>query len=272
MTVSTRNCNGIDLHHIEVGSGDHTVVFSHSYLADHTHFSPQIEALSAHHRVLAFDHRDHGQSGRATTSYTMQTLVDDGIAFLEQTGAAPCHWVGLSTGGFVGMRIALQRPELLSSLVLMDTSAEAEPSLARVRYEGMLLALRLVGVRPLMGQTMKLMFGASSRSDPTKAELLRYWQDRLAANDPPALIRFGKAIFGRDSVLDRMPEVAVPTLVIVGAEDKATKPDKARRIAERVPGARLEVVPAAGHLSTLEQPEHINRLLADFLAGVSPPA
>jgi len=270
--MPTLRANHIDLHYTEHGSGPQTVVLSHSYVADHTHFSPQIEALSKRYRVLAFDHRDHGRSGRATDRYTLQTLVDDAIAVIEQTGAGPCHWMGLSTGGFVGMRIALQRPELLRSLVLMDTSAEAEPRLARVRYEGMLLALRLVGVRPLMDQTMKLMFGATSLADPDKAPLLAHWRDRMAANDPHALIRFGKAIFSRGSVLDQLARVTVPTLVMVGTEDKATTPDKARRIAEGIPGARLEVIPGAGHLSTLEQPDRINGLLQGFLDGLSRPA
>ena len=262
--------NGIDLHYTEQGRGEQTVVFSHSYLADHTHFAPQIEAISPRYRTLGFDHRDHGQSGRATEPYSIQTLVDDAISLIEQTGVAPCHWVGLSTGGFVGMRIALQRPELLTSLVLMDTSAEAEPRLAKLRYEGMLLTLRLMGVKPLLGQTMELMFGASSRADPSMAELLMYWQDRMSANDPAALIRFGRAIFSRDSVLKQLGQIQCPTLIIVGAEDKATRPVKSRRMAEAILGSQLEIIPAAGHMTTLEQPEYVNRVLSAFLDGLNP--
>ena len=267
--MPTLHSNGIDLHYTEQGSGAETVVFSHSYLADHTHFQSQIDSISSRYRTLAFDHRDHGLSGQATEPYSMQTLVDDAISLIEQAGVAPCHWVGLSTGGFVGMRVALQRPELLSSMVLMDTSGEAEPRLAKLRYEGMLLTLRLMGVKPLLRQTMELMFGASSRADPAKSELLGYWRDRMAANDPAALIRFGRAIFGRASVLKQMSQIQIPTLVIVGAEDKATPPTKARRMAKAIPEAQLEIIPAAGHMTTLEQPEHVNRVLNAFLDGLS---
>ena len=269
--MPTLHSNGIDLYYTEQGKGDQTVVFSHSYLADHTHFLPQIESISSRYRTLSFDHRDHGKSGHATVPYSMQTLVDDAISLIEQTGIAPCHWVGLSTGGFVGMRIAIQRPDLLASLVLMDTSAEAEPRLSRLRYEGMLLTLRLVGVKPLLSQTMELMFGASHRADPSKKTMLKHWQDRMAANDPAALIRFGKAIFGRDSVLEEMSQIRHPTLVIVGAEDTVTPLARAYRMAESIHGAQLEIIPAAGHMTTLEQPEYVNRVLTDFLDGLSPP-
>jgi pimeloyl-ACP methyl ester carboxylesterase len=92
----------------------------------------------------------------------------------------------------------------------------------------------------------------------------------MATNDPAALIRFGKAIFGRTSVLNQMSQIELPTLIIVGAEDTVTPPVKAHRMAEAIPKSQLEVVPASGHMSSLEQPEYINRLLTAFLDGLSP--
>ena len=86
------------------------------------------------------------------------------------------------------------------------------------------------------------------------------WQGAL--DDP--------AIFGRASVLKQLSQIQLPTLIIVGAEDKATPPAKARRMAEAIPGALLETVLAAGHMTTLEQPEHVNRVLIKFLDGLSP--
>ena len=103
--------NGTRLHYVEAGEGADTVVFSHSYLVDHRHFEPQIEALSDRFRVLAYDHRGHGRSGPAAPGCSMETIYEDGLAFLEALGEGPLHWVGLSTGGFVGMRIASRRPE-----------------------------------------------------------------------------------------------------------------------------------------------------------------
>jgi pimeloyl-ACP methyl ester carboxylesterase len=260
---------GVDLHYVERGEGEQTVVFAHSYLVDHRQFEAQIEALSRRYRVIAYDHRDHGQSGHASAGYAMGDLVRDGVAVIEATGAAPCHWVGLSTGGFVGMRLALWYPELLRRLVLMDTSAQSESRLRRLKYEGMFGVLRLLGPRPLAGEVMRNMFGRTSLAAEDRAELLAQWRERIEAVDGAGMIRFGRAIFGRDVVLDRLGRVETPTLVVVGEEDIATPPALARRIAAAIPGARLEIIERAGHLCTLEEPGAITALLEDFLAAPS---
>lgn len=261
--------NGIRLRYREAGSGPETVVFSHSYLVDHRHFDAQIEALSDRYRVLAYDHRDHGGSARATAPYSMATLTDDGEAFVRATVEGPCHWVGLSTGGFVGMRIALRSPELFSSLTLMDTSAQPEPGFNRVKYEVMLAMLRTIGFKPLAAPVMKQMFGEEFLRDPDREAERALWRDRMQANDPKALTRFGHAIFGRDDVLPALSGLRVPTLVVVGSDDRSTTPDKARAMAATIPGARLEFVPGGGHLNTIEKPELVSTLLTDFLGSAS---
>jgi pimeloyl-ACP methyl ester carboxylesterase len=260
--------SGIDLHVIERGSGDETVVFAHSFLADHRHFEPQIEALAGRYRVIAYDHRDHGRSGKASRRYGIYDLVADGVSVIDQTGVAPCHWIGLSTGGFVGMRIALERPELLRSLVLMDTAGGSEPWTRRLRYNAMLAVLRVLGVKPLIGEAMRAMFAASSFDDPELAGVLDEWRERMLANDPRGLIRFGKAIWSRDDVLDRLRELDLPTLVVVGDQDAALAPEISRRLADAIAGARLEIIERAGHLCTVERPERVSEVLAEFLGSV----
>lgn len=271
MTV-IETATGMRLHYVERGRGHdaETVVFSHSYWADHRHFEPQIAALEARYRVIAFDHRDHGQSALATSSYTLEALVQDALAVIEQLGGGkPVHWIGLSTGGFVGMRIALRQRHLLRSLTLMDTSGEPEPWLKLLKYEGMFAVLRTLGVRPLMPQVMREMFAATSLRDPSQASMLRDWRRLMTKMDPHALIRFGKAIFGRDDVLGPLRELELPVLVMVGDQDRATPPEYAHHLAEAIPGARLRTIVRAGHLSTLEQPGSVNHELLAFLGSVT---
>ncbi len=119
--------DGVRLSFVERGSGAETVVFSHSYLLDHRHFEPQVAALEDRFRVLAYDHRDHGGSERPDGPYEMDAIYVDAVRFVEAMCDGPVHFVGLSTGGFVGVRLGIRRPDLLRSLVLMGTSAENEP-------------------------------------------------------------------------------------------------------------------------------------------------
>ena len=94
---------GLDPGRPYLAAGSEVVVFSHSYLLDLSHFNPQIEALSDRHRCIAFDHRGHGASERPREGYDMETLYEDAVAFLEAMSCGPVHFVGLSTGGFIGL-------------------------------------------------------------------------------------------------------------------------------------------------------------------------
>ncbi|MFZ1864469.1 MAG: alpha/beta hydrolase, partial [Polyangiales bacterium] len=169
--------NGVRLHYVEHGSGPEAIVFSHSYLVDWSHFKPQIDALSGRYRCIAFDHRGHGASERPKDGYDMENLYADAVAFIEAMKCAPLHFVGLSTGGFIGLRLGFRRPGLLRSLTLMDTSAEVEPALKRLQYELMMRMVRLIGIRPFAPYIMSLFFSKKSRRDLTReAELGRFRQ------------------------------------------------------------------------------------------------
>jgi len=261
--------HGVRLHYVERGAGTETVVFSHSYLVDHQQFETQIGAIEDRYRVLAYDHRDHGASQQMAAAYGMEDLYADAVGFLEARCDGPVHWVGLSTGGFVGVRLGIRRPDLLRSLVLMDTSAEAEPWGNRLKYRLMLAGLGLVGFRPLIGETMKSMFGPTFLADPARRQERELWKGRMMANEPAALVRFGRAIFSRDDLRHEAERIEVPTLVVVGEDDKAKPVAEARRLAAAIPGARLEIIPRGGHLCTIEEPDAVNAVLGPFLDACS---
>jgi 3-oxoadipate enol-lactonase len=257
--------NGVRLFYREAGRGPHTVVLSHSFLTDHRQFDAQIEALSDTYRVIAYDHRDHGRSARATAPYDLAALVDDAEGLLDALSASPCQFVGLSTGGFVGMRLALRAPERFRSLTLMDTSAAPEAWQQRVKYQALFGILAVAGVRPVLRSGMAAMFSSSFLRDPARRDEVALWRQRIADNDPRGIIRFGNAIFGRGDIENRLSQVKVPTLVVVGERDRPCPPARARAIATAIPQATLTVIPDAGHLSTIEQPDRVNDVLVPFL-------
>ncbi|MGD8860858.1 MAG: alpha/beta hydrolase [Myxococcales bacterium] len=258
--------NGVRLHYEEWGQGEETVVFSHSYLVDSRHFEPQIEALRDRFRVIAYDHRGHGRSEKVAAPFTMEDIYADGVGLIETLQLGAVHWVGLSTGGFVGMRIAARRPELLRKLVLMDTSAAPEPRFNRVKYALMFAVVRRFGMGPTIGEAMKAMFGPQFLRDPARAEQRARWRQIMLDGDVPSGMAFGNAIFTRDDQRPNLGRITVPTLVLHGECDRAVPPSKAQELATAIHGARVELIPRGGHLCTIEEPDAVNRHLQRFLA------
>ena len=258
--------NGVRLHYIEQGSGPEVVVFSHSYLLDWGHFKPQMDALSHRYHCIAFDHRGHGGSERPRDGYEMENLYADGVAFIEAMNCAPVHFVGLSTGGFIGLRLGFRRPDLLRTLTLMDTSAEIEPTLKRFQYELMMRMVRVIGTRAFAGYIMSLFFSKKSRHDPTQEAELNRFRQMMIDNDNDAIIQFGRGIFGRKSVVEHLAQITVPTLVIVGEEDKSQPPARAQRIADGIPGSELLIVPNAAHISSFDGADVVSAALEKHLA------
>ena len=246
-----------------------TVVFGHGLLFSGWMFHPQVAALSDRYRCVTVDWRGQGDSPPTRGGdYEMDTLFTDAVALIEHLGTAPVHYVGLSMGGFVGQRIAARRGELLRSLTLLDTSPDREPVVSAVKDLAMANVYRLVGTRPLQGAVLKLMFGPTFLAEPANRPTIDGFFERLERCDRGGMRHAIIAVATRKPVYEELAAVRVPALVVTGADDRPTPPEKGRRIAERISGARFETVPRCGHSSTVEQPETITRLIAQFLAAV----
>lgn len=245
-----------------------TIVFGHGLLFSGWMFHPQIDALRNQYRCVTIDWRGQGDSPRAPGGYDMDTLTDDAVALIHTLGVAPVHWVGLSMGGFVGQRIAARHGELLRTLTLLDTSAEAENPAKAARNKLLARMQRAIGIRPLLGKVKPLLFGPAFLGDPANAATIDEWVRRLGRRNRTATRH---AVFGmtdRVPVAEEIPRITVPTLVVVGADDVATPPAESERIAASVPGATMHIVPDCGHTSTLERPAVITGLLETFLITV----
>jgi pimeloyl-ACP methyl ester carboxylesterase len=261
--------NGADLHYEEHGSGPETIVFAHGYLFSGHMFDAQVAALKDRYRCVTFDFRGQGESAIASGGYDMDTLYEDAASLIRALGCAPCHFAGLSMGGFVGMRLAARQPELIRSLILLETSADPEPAENAARYRTMAIAARILGVRPLAPRVMPILFGRTFMGDPARAKERNDWQQRLAANRKTGALRALTGVTDRASIYDEIARITAPTLVIVGDEDVATVPAKAVRIAERIPAARLVTIPNAGHSSPIEEPEAVTKAIAEFLDSLN---
>lgn len=267
--MPTLRVNGATLWYDEQGTGPETVVFAHGLLWSGRMFDAQTAALADRFRCVTFDFRGQGRSEVTAGGYDMETLADDAAALIDALGCAPCHFVGLSMGGFVGMRLAARRPALIRSLVLMETSADPEPRANVPRYRLLGAVGRVfgrLGFRVVSGKVMRIMFGRTFLADPARAEERALWTERLMANHRVGVTRALRGVIERRGILGELGAITAPTLVVVGDEDVATVPEKAERIHAAIAGSRLVVIPGAGHSASVEQPELVTAALEGFLA------
>lgn len=257
--------NGAHLFYEDQGTGLQTVFFAHGLCLNGRMFHHQVLALRDRYRCVTMDFRGQGRSEATDFGYSIANITQDAERLIQRLEAQPCHFVGLSMGGFVGLRIALERPELLRSLTLLNTGARAEPLADKLRYGAMIATARLLGVRPLAGSLMRRLFGRAFLRDPAHAEERRRWKAQIIEQDRRGITRAARGVLYRDDISDRLGAITTPTLIISGADDIAQPPDLGRELHQRIPASRHVVLPNVGHASCLEAPERVNELLLEFL-------
>ena len=263
--MTLTRANGADLWVEDTGGAGETIVWSHGLLFRTALFAPQIAALRGRYRCVAYDHRGQGRSERSTaSSISMELLFQDAAALVERLDVGPVHFVGLSMGGFVGMRLAARRPDLVRSLVLLETSADPEPTENLGRYRAMSLAARAFGIAPLADRVLRILFGRSSLADPARREEVARWRALLLENDR-SIWRAVNGVLDRVAIAPELSRIRCPTLVGVGDEDTATVPATAERIQAGIAGSRLVRFPRAGHSSSLEAPDAVLGAIEEHL-------
>jgi pimeloyl-ACP methyl ester carboxylesterase len=267
--MATISINGCDLYYEDSGGHDKPVLMlSHGLLWSTALFQHQVEALSDRYRVICYDHRGQGRSavpkGR---SVTIEACYRDAVALIEALDVGPCHFGGLSMGGFVAMRLAARRPDLLRSCILMETSADPEPPENVGPYRRLNFVARWFGLRLVTSKVMPIMFGQTFMTDPERAQERDLWRGRMTSNRT-SIYKAVNGVIERAGVFHELRRITTPTLIIVGDEDVATTPDKSVRLHGAIEGSELVTIQGAGHSSSAEQPEAVNAAIRDFLGRV----
>ena len=193
----------------------------------------------------------------------MELVWQDAVCLLEKLGVGPVHFVGLSMGGFTALRMAARRPDLVRSLVIIESSAGPEPIENVARYRMLVVATRLVGPKALRARIAPIMLGASILADPAR----RSDVDRFVAimSRRKDIWRAVNGVIDRAGMEAEVGRIRTRTLVIVGDEDVATPRAKAEALVAAIAGARLVCIPRAGHSSSVEEPAVVTAVVAGFL-------
>jgi pimeloyl-ACP methyl ester carboxylesterase len=234
--------------------------------ADHLAWGVQTEAFGEHHRVIVFDNPGVGQTSGPAGPYTTELFGDVAAGLLRYLETGAVHVVGASMGGAIAQQVALRHPDLVRSLSLHCTWARADNHLTAIMRSWQSYA-RAVSPLELARQCWLWVFTVWWFNDRPE-ELARLERDTLEAPYPQSAEAFcdqAEACITHD-VLDRLGEVAAPTLITVGDRDLLTPPHHSYAIKDRVPHARVRVWQKMAHAPFWEIPEEFNRVQLDFMA------
>ena len=251
------------------GEGDPPLVLVHGYTGGTPDWADVAPALAGDgRRVVTFDHRGHGQSTNTgdEASYSFDALAADLGGLVDALDLAPMDLLGHSMGGVVALRHALDHPETVRSLVLMDTGAEPSGEIPVEGVEALAAVGRDQG-SPAMFAMMRPVFeaGVAAHAEDRRATLLSRVEAKWDGLDPAAFVGFAKALNSYPSMVSRLGELRCPVTVLVGANDTGLR-GAAEVLAENIPGARLVVIPDAGHCPQEDRPELWLQAVREHLA------
>lgn len=263
--------NGSLMHYIDVGvSTAPPVVFIHGFPFSHKMWvfpGGQTEALSASHRVIAYDVRGHGESEVGDGHYTIELFVDDLIALLDHLNLGKAVLVGLSMGGYIALRAAERNPERVRALVLCDTKSEADSNEAKIKRAASIKGIKTNGPRVFAQNFVANVFTADSFN--ARPEAIKMIQSVIERTAPLSLCGTTLALAARTDTTASLPSFEQPTLIMVGEHDALTPPSASQAMKEKIPNSELFIIPNAAHMSNLENPEEFNKYLAAFLQKLS---
>ena len=260
--------NGVNYHYTVSGAGS-SVVLCHGYTGNHQSWVHQIPELSQRYQVVAVDHRGHGSTDAPSSAdaYSIPIFAEDVYTLLNHLGINKCCLVGHSLGGFIALQLVLEHPQLVGSLVLVDTSSVGFyiPGYTE-------LGEKLNEIARQDG--MEAVFECNAEHNPMARkrfekypEMREISKSSMLETSVDGYVYTRQAMSRREDLTLRLGKISVPTLVVVGEGDTPFR-QPSEVMAKGIPGARLHVVPRATHNPYEDEPEVFNELLLKFLAEV----
>ncbi len=232
-------------------AGATAIVLLHGFPLDNRVWTQVAHRLADRHRVVNVNLRGFGTLTSAE-AFTMNSLAEDVYALLTDLEALPCVLCGLSMGGYVALSFAKRWPSHLAGLALVDTRAEADDEAGRAARTATLDSVRNRGTRPSIDKMLPKLLAPGADDDVRESIL------RMMLDVPARTFEHGtRAMRDREDQSDLLAELEMPTAVVVGEHDAITPPATARRMVAAIPGAELTVVPDAGHLSPMDNPDAV---------------
>jgi len=263
--VGVIRVEGLEIAYQRVGTGP-PLVFVHGGAEDGRAWQPQLAALADEFTVVAWDEPGAGSSSDVPVDFGLADYANCLAALIDALALGPAHVAGLSWGGTVVLELYRLHPGLVATLILVDTYAGWKGSLPEEEVHA-----RVAGVREMLA-------APAEEFDPTYPGL---WAgdppaefvpllEQIAADVRPDSLWNEVRVMAEADQRDLLPHIAVPTLLIWGDLDARSPLDVARQFEEAIADANLVVIPGAGHVSNLEQPEQFNAAVREFCRSHPP--
>jgi len=252
--------NGQWIHYEDTGGDIGPLVLAHGLLMDGEMFAPQIEGCRSSCRIITWDARCHGETENTDDPFTYWDLADDLRGLLDHLGIEKAVIGGMSQGGFIALRFALQHPERVSALLLLGTQAGVEDPEKVATYQVMLDVWEAEGLNEQLAETIAAILLGNEW--PGRHPWIAKWRQKPRSLLRPAF----QALAGRDDIHNRLGEIKAPALVIHGTADAAIDIEVARELSRGLPNSRpLVAIEGGGHASNLTHPELVNRAVQQFI-------
>jgi pimeloyl-ACP methyl ester carboxylesterase len=256
--------NGVALNYRELGDRDNrTIVLAHALPFGAEVFDHVVSELADDFHLIVLDIHGHGESGYRTP-LALEDMTADYHQLLNELNLSNIIWVGYSIGGMIGMRLALQHPETIGSLVLIATSARPDPPQLREQTWRLWEMFRAGHREDIADAALRFFFAPATYE--IQPQLVEQYRNKLInLKQAEGLFEAARAVYNRTDISDQIIAIEAPTLVIAGKEDTATPPEESERIASRIPNAHLAIIDDTGHMIAVENPREIVRLIREFL-------
>lgn len=243
------------------------ILFVHGFPLDHSMWRHQLDEFSKTNRVIAPDLRGFGQSDVTAGSVTMEQFADDLAAMLDALGVTESVvFCGLSMGGYIGWQFFKRHRNRLRALIQCDTRALADTPEGVANREKLARLVLENGTEPVAAAMLPNLFAEATT--PARQAVVEETRQAVLRTSPEGIAASSLGMSVRPDVSDDLSLIDVPTLLIVGEEDRISTVDEMRGIADAIPNAELAIIPDAGHMSPLENPDSVNTAIRKLLVAI----
>jgi len=254
--------NNLRLSFIDEGKGQ-TILFVHGFPFSRAIWQPQMTAFAKTHRVIAPDLRGHGESSAPAGIYTMNTFAEDLHALIEERKCGPVVLVGHSMGGYISFAFYRKFPSKVRALILFCTRASADSEEGKTARENLAQRAERQGPAAVAEQMLpKMLAPATAASRP---DLVAQLRDLMLATSVNGLAGSLRGMAARPGSVELLSKIAVPVLVVAGANDLIIPASETETMARTIPNAELAMISHAGHLASLENPDEVIVRMRQFL-------